>query len=371
MSTVSSAQLPSEVVDAILEFYRDMGKTDISEQDKIDLSRNISNLSVSDAVCGAEADLPITAVLLIIRYKRQLLNPMERVRAFSEDHYNESPYFGKSIAPSQQRLRYLKLLYTLCAQLKLSEEDTARSLNDLICFFKWEKMSDEEARLWQTLTRQYGYENIPEVGLSLRLYEYGMECLPASWFGLSCRLIRPFREDVFSRLCRRNEACLRSACQAAAQDIRLFATQYVRLWSKGWFYQVDRYNDLRQEAEREGQFSKIYGKIDLSRFRLYIDVAVPCKKPHPMQQIGDAWSLPLHSKLPPRQAISAKKDRKANIRENRRRTAGASAAVCGVPDACVHQKSGIEEPVQRRGCCLKNTRVRLFQSGKFSRVVFL
>lgn len=147
-----SVRLPSEVVDAILEFYRDMGKTDISEQDKIDLSRNISSLSASDAVCGAEADLPITAVLLIARYKRQLLNPMERLRAFSEDHYNESPYFGKSVAPSQQRLRYLKLLYTLCAQLKLSEVDTARSLNDLICFFKWEKC----------LTRKLGCgENLP------------------------------------------------------------------------------------------------------------------------------------------------------------------------------------------------------------------
>lgn len=301
------ARPPSEVIDAILEFYRDMGKTDISERDKINLSRNISTLSASDAVCGAEADLPITAVLLIARYKRQLLNPIERVRAFSEDHYNESPYFGKSIAPSQQRLRYLNLLRTLCTQLKLSEEDTARSLNDLVCFFKWEKMSDEEARLWQMLARQYGYENIPAVGLSLRLYEYGMECLPASWFSLSCRLIRPFREDVFSRLCRRNEACLRCTYQAAAQDIRLFATQYVRRWSKEWFYQVDRYNDLGQEAEREGHFSKIYGKIELSKFRLYIDVAVPCKKPRLMQQIGDEWSQPLHSKLPPRQAISAKK----------------------------------------------------------------
>ena len=301
------AWLPSEVIDAILKFYRDMGKTDISEQEKIDLSCNISNLAASDAVCGAEADFPITAVLLIARYKRQLLNPMERLRAFSEDHYNESPYFGKSIAPSQQRLRYLKLLCTLCTQLEISEEDTAHNLNDFICFFGWQKMSDEEVWLWRALARQYGYENIPAVGLSLRLYEYGMECLPASYFDLSCRMIRPLQQDAFLRLCRKNETHLQSAYQAAAQNIRLFATQYVSLWAKEWFYQVERYEDLGKEVEKDEYFSKIFGEIDLSKCRLYIDMAVPCEKPRLIQQIGDEWSLPLHSKLPPRQATFAKK----------------------------------------------------------------
>ena len=302
-----SAHLSSKAIDAILKFYQDMGKTDISERDKINLSSNISTLSVSSAACSTDARFPIIAMLLIARYKRRLLNPMARVRAFGEENDYNRPYFGKSIAPSQQRLRYLKLLCTLCTQLEISEEDTAHNLNDFICFFGWQKMSDKELWLWRSLALQYGYENIPAVGLSLRLYEYGMECLPASYFDLSCRMIRPLQQDAFLRLCRKNETHLQSAYQAAAQNIRLFATQYVSLLAKEWFYQVERYEDLGKEVEKDGYFSKIFGEIDLSKCRLYIDMAVPCEKPRLIQQIGDEWSLPLHSKLPPRQAIFAKK----------------------------------------------------------------
>lgn len=100
-----------------------MGKSGISEKDKIYLSRNISGLSAS-----GDAKFPIIAVLLIARYKRQLLNPMARVRAFGEENDYKSPYFGKSIAPSQQRLQYLNLLRTLCTQLEISEENTAHKI---------------------------------------------------------------------------------------------------------------------------------------------------------------------------------------------------------------------------------------------------
>lgn len=297
-----SARVLSNVIDTVLKFYQDMGKSGISEKDKIYLSRNISGLSAS-----GDAKFPIIAVLLIARYKRQLLNPMARVRAFGEENDYKSPYFGKSIAPSQQRLQYLNLLRTLCTQLEISEENTAHNLNDFICFFGWQKMSDEEARLWRTLTLQYGYENIPAAGLSLRLYEYGMECLPASYFDLSCRMIRPLQQDVFLRLCRKNKTHLQSAYQAADHDVRLFATQYVSLWNKEWYNRVERYNGLREEVGKGGHFSKICGAIDLSKFKLYIDTAMPSKKPRFIQQPGDEWSLPLHNKLPPRQAISAKK----------------------------------------------------------------
>ena len=250
-----SAHLSSKAIDAILKFYQDMGKTDISERDKINLSSNISTLSVSSAACSTDARFPIMAMLLIARYKRQLLNPKARVRAFGDENDYNSPYFGKSIAPSQQRLRYLKLLCTLCTQLEISEEDTAHNLNDFICFFGWQKMSDEEVWLWRSLALQYGYENIPAVGVSLRMYEYGMDCLPASYFDLSCRLIRPLKQEAFLELCRKNEAQLRSAYQMTANAIRLFATQYISLWSKAWFYRVERYNTLKEEKEKTGDFS--------------------------------------------------------------------------------------------------------------------
>lgn len=180
-----STRLPSDIIDTMLRFYQEMGTSSINEQDKNILSGNISGVQASVAACSADARLPIILVLLIARYKRQLLNPIARMRAFGEERDYKSPYFGKSIAPSQQRLRYLNLLRTLCIQLEISEENTAHNLNDFVCFFGWQKMSDEELRQWRTLTWRYGYENIPAVGVSLRMYEYGMECLPASYFDLS------------------------------------------------------------------------------------------------------------------------------------------------------------------------------------------
>lgn len=302
-----SAHLSSKAIDAILKFYQDMGKTDISERDKINLSSNISTLSVSSAACSTDARFPIMAMLLIARYKRQLLNPKARVRAFGDENDYNSPYFGKSIAPSQQRLRYLKLLCTLCTQLEISEEDTAHNLNDFICFFGWQKMSDEEVWLWRSLALQYGYENIPAVGVSLRMYEYGMDCLPASYFDLSCRLIRPLKQEAFLELCRKNEAQLRSAYQMTANAIRLFATQYISLWSKAWFYRVERYNTLKEEKEKTGDFSQIYKAIDLSRFRLFVDAAIPYKKTRSVQQPGDEWSSPIHGRVLSPPEIPAKR----------------------------------------------------------------
>lgn len=302
-----SAHLSSKAIDAILKFYQDMGKTDISERDKINLSSNISTLSVSSAACSTDARFPIMAMLLIARYKRQLLNPKARVRAFGDENDYNSPYFGKSIAPSQQRLRYLKLLCTLCTQLEISEEDTAHNLNDFICFFGWQKMSDEEVWLWRSLALQYGYENIPAVGVSLRMYEYGMDCLPASYFDLSCRLIRPLKQEAFLELCRKNEAQLRSAYQMTANAIRLFATQYISLWSKAWFYRVERYNTLKEEKEKAGDFSQIYKAIDLSKFRLFIDTAIPYKKTRSVQQPGEEWSSPIHGRVLSPPEIPAKR----------------------------------------------------------------
>ena len=302
-----SAHLSSKAIDAILKFYQDMGKTDISERDKINLSSNISTLSVSSAACSTDARFPIMAMLLIARYKRQLLNPKARVRAFGDENDYNSPYFGKSIAPSQQRLRYLKLLCTLCTQLEIREEDTAHNLNDFICFFGWQKMSDEEVWLWRSLALQYGYENIPAVGVSLRMYEYGMDCLPASYFDLSCRLIRPLKQEAFLELCRKNEAQLRSAYQMTANAIRLFATQYISLWSKAWFYRVERYNTLKEEKEKTGDFSQIYKAIDLSRFRLFVDAAIPYKKTRSVQQPGDEWSSPIHGRVLSPPEIPAKR----------------------------------------------------------------
>lgn len=118
-------------------------------------------------------------------------------------------------------------------RLALSEKATASNLDAFVCFFGWKKMADEEIQQRRTLTQKYGYENIPAVGISLRMYEYGMECLPASYFDLSCRLIRPLKQESFLELCRKNEAQLRSAYQMTVNAIRLFATQYISLWSCG------------------------------------------------------------------------------------------------------------------------------------------
>ena len=93
-------------------------------------------------------------------------------------------------------------------RLALSEKATASNLDAFVCFFGWKKMADEEIQQRRTLTQKYGYENIPAVGISLRMYEYGMECLPASYFDLSCRLIRPLKQESFLELCRTAAICL-------------------------------------------------------------------------------------------------------------------------------------------------------------------
>ena len=191
--------------------------------------------------------------------------------------------------------------------LALSEKATASNLNAFVCFFGWKKMSDKEIQQWRTLTQKYGYESIPAVGVSLRMYEYGMNCLPASYFDLSCRLIRPLKQEAFLELCRKNEAQLRSAYQMTVNAIRLFATQYISLWSKAWFYRVERNNTLKEEKEKAGDFSQIYKAIDLSKFRLFIDTAIPYKKTRSVQQPGEEWSSPIHGRVLSPPEIPAKR----------------------------------------------------------------
>lgn len=294
-------------LDAILEFYRGMGRTEISEEDKANLAAYIRGIQTSVTECNAGEKLPVVLILCIARYKRQLFRPATNLKAFWEEQAEYTPYFGGSIAPSQQRLQYLRLLRRLCMRLALSEKATASNLNAFVCFFGWKKMSDEEIQQWRTLTQKYGYENIPAVSVSLRMYEYGVECLPASYFDLSCRLIRPLKQETFLELCRKNEAQLRSVYQMTANAIRLFATQYISLWSKAWFYRVERYNTLKEEKEKTGDFSQIYKAIDLSKFRLFIDTAVPYKKTRSVQQPGDEWSSPIHGRVLSPPEIPAKK----------------------------------------------------------------
>lgn len=300
------ASLPP-FLDVILEFYRGMGRTEISEEDKANLAAYIRGIQTSVTECNAGEKLPIVLILCIARYKRQLFRPATNLKAFWEEQAEYTPYFGGSIAPSQQRLQYLRLLRRLCMRLALSEKATASNLSAFVCFFGWKKMSDEEIQQWRTLAQKYGYENIPAVGVSLRMYEYGMDCLPASYFDLSCRLIRPLKQEAFLELCRKNEAQLRSAYQMTANAIRLFATQYISLWSKAWFYRVERYNTLKEEKEKSGDFSQIYKAIDLSKFRLFIDTAIPYKKTRSVQQPGEEWSSPIHGRVLSPPEIPAKR----------------------------------------------------------------
>ncbi len=300
------ASLPP-FLDVILEFYRGMGRTEISEEDKANLAAYIRGIQTSVTECNAGEKLPIVLILCIARYKRQLFRPATNLKAFWEEQAEYTPYFGGSIAPSQQRLQYLRLLRRLCMRLALSEKATASNLSAFVCFFGWKKMSDEEIQQWRTLAQKYGYENIPAVGVSLRMYEYGMDCLPASYFDLSCRLIRPLKQEAFLELCRKNEAQLRSAYQMTANAIRLFATQYISLWSKAWFYRVERYNTLKEEKEKAGDFSQIYKAIDLSKFRLFIDTAIPYKKTRSVQQPGEEWSSPIHGRVLSPPEIPAKR----------------------------------------------------------------
>lgn len=294
-------------LDVILEFYRGMGRTEISEEDKANLAAYIRGIQTSVTECNAGEKLPIVLILCIARYKRQLFRPATNLKVFWEEQGEYTPYFGGSIAPSQQRLHYLRLLRRLCMRLALSEKATASNLNAFVCFFGWKKMADEEIQQWRILTQKYGYENIPAVGVSLRMYEYGMECLPASYFDLSCRLIRPLKQETFLELCRKNEAQLRSVYQMTANAIRLFASQYISLWSKAWFYRVERYNTLKEEKEKTGDFSQIYKAIDLSKFRLFIDATVPYKKTRSVQQPGEEWSSPIHGRVLSPPEIPAKK----------------------------------------------------------------
>ncbi len=300
------ASLPP-LLDVILEFYRGMGRTEISEEDKANLAAYIRGIQTSVTECNAGEKLPVVLILCIARYKRQLFRPATNLKAFWEEQAEYTPYFGGSIAPSQQRLQYLRLLRRLCMRLALSEKATASNLNTFVCFFGWKKMADEEIQQWRTLTQKYGYESIPAVGVSLRMYEYGMDCLPASYFDLSCRLIRPLKQEAFLELCRKNEAQLRSVYQMTVNAIRLFATQYISLWSKAWFYRVERYNTLKEEKEKAGDFSQIYKAIDLSKFRLFIDTAIPYKKTRSVQQPGDEWSSPIHGRVLSPPEISAKR----------------------------------------------------------------
>ena len=300
------ASLPP-FLDVILEFYRGMGRTEISEEDKANLAAYIRGIQTSVTECNAGEKLPIVLILCIARYKRQLFRPATNLKAFWEEQAEYTPYFGGSIAPSQQRLQYLRLLRRLCMWLALSEKATASNLNAFVCFFGWKKMSDKEIQQWRTLTQKYGYESIPAVGVSLRMYEYGMDCLPASYFDLSCRLIRPLKQEAFLELCRKNEAQLRSVYQMTVNAIRLFATQYISLWSKAWFYRVERYNTLKEEKEKAGDFSQIYKAIDLSKFRLFIDTAIPYKKTRSVQQPGEEWSSPIHGRVLSPPEIPAKK----------------------------------------------------------------
>ena len=305
-SSSYGASLPP-FLDVILEFYWGMGRTEISEEDKANLAAYIRGIQTSVTECNAGEKLPIVLILCIARYKRQLFRPATNLKAFWEEQAEYTPYFGGSIAPGQQRLHYLRLLRRLCMRLALSEKATASNLDAFVCFFGWKKMADEEIQQRRTLTQKYGYENIPAVGISLRMYEYGMECLPASYFDLSCRLIRPLKQESFLELCRKNEAQLRSAYQMTVNAIRLFATQYISLWSKAWFYRVERYNTLKEEKEKAGDFSQIYKAIDLSKFRLFIDTAVPYKKTRSVQQPGDEWSSPIHGRVLSSPEIPAKK----------------------------------------------------------------
>lgn len=305
LSSCGATLLP--FLDVILDFYRGMGRAEISEEDKANLAAYIRGIQTSVTECNAGEKLPIVLILCIARYKRQLFRPATNLKAFWEEQAEYTPYFGGSIAPSQQRLQYLRLLRRLCMWLALSEKATASNLNAFVCFFGWKKMSDKEIQQWRTLTQKYGYESIPAVGVSLRMYEYGMNCLPASYFDLSCRLIRPLKQEAFLELCRKNEAQLRSAYQMTVNAIRLFATQYISLWSKAWFYRVERYNTLKEEKEKAGDFSQLYKAIDLSKFRLFIDTAIPYKKTRSVQQPGEEWSSPIHGRVLSPPEIPAKR----------------------------------------------------------------
>lgn len=144
--------------------------------------------------------------------------------------------------------------------------------------------------------------------------------------------------------------------------IRLFATQYISLWSKAWFYRVERYNTLKEEKEKAGDFSQIYKAIDLSKFRLFIDTAIPYKKTRSVQQPGEEWSSPIHGRVLSPPEIPSKKDREANVRKNGGGTGGAPVAVCGAPAARVYQESGAEGLIQEGRCHLWNTYILPFSN---------
>lgn len=100
-----------------------------------------------------------------------------------------------------------------------------------------------------------------------------------------------------------------------ANAIRLFATQYISLWSKAWFYRVERYNTLKEEKEKAGDFSQIYKAIDLSKFRLFIDTAVPYKKHVLFSNLGRSGLRPYMEGCCLRRKFQ-QKDCEANVRKN-------------------------------------------------------
>lgn len=155
----------------------------------------------------------------------------------------------------------------LCC-LGLSSSETADALNQFLYLYgtRWE--SPAEVRLWSEFAAQCGYERIPQMGVQLKAYQYGITCLPPCNHDLARRSVRAIPYETYLRFLYGNVDALLALYQEVKPDIEAYESSYKNLWTGRGVSSRERYLTFLADLKTGTGISALYEKVDLNQFIL-------------------------------------------------------------------------------------------------------
>ncbi len=218
----------------------------------------------------AKEEIPIRIIVLLGIYKRRLLlNQFELADVdLRRRPYIPEAYFPGNIPKSEQRLALLQLIKDLCHTLCLSDPETADTLNKFLYLYGTQWQSSAEIRLWSEFAAQCGYERIPQMGIQLKAFQYGITCLPPCYHDLARRSVRAVPYETYLCFLRGNTDAILSLYQTVKSDMEAYARLYIELWTGRGISSRERYFLFSADLKADTGISVLFKKVDLDCFVL-------------------------------------------------------------------------------------------------------
>lgn len=265
-TTSAPSDMATPIALRLIAFFRSVGVTSASPRR-------------TEYLCGyirwlfslfSKEEIPIRIIALLGIYKHKLmLRPFELWDIdLKECPYVRKAYFPGKTLKSEQRLAFLRLIKDLCCCLGLSSSETADALNQFLYLYgtRWE--SPAEVRLWSEFAAQCGYERIPQMGVQLKAYQYGITCLPPCDHDLARRSVRAIPYETYLRFLYGNVDALLALYQEVKPDIEAYESSYKNLWTGRGVSSRERYLTFLADLKTGTGISALYEKVDLNQFIL-------------------------------------------------------------------------------------------------------